>query len=306
MEKFRYANLCCPVCNAKFFDDDDIVVCPICGAPHHRDCFNYEGHCHYESTHGTPEQWVMPTDPKYKKYFPEDDDSHKFDCNDCENKQTQQNSQESQNSQNSQTQQEQPYTPPVFNFTVEQLEEEIDENVKGKDILFFVGSSGFRYLDVFKSQNQRNSAISWNFVAFLFPQLWLASRKLWFLAIPVTLVNIVLSAVFSIIISPLTQAMQASNSIPAINLLTETEQLIAVLLGLCSIAICIFFGLFGDYIYRTVAFKKIRALKKDDPFPREELADAGGCSILNIVVLLFAEQTIANLISIILQQFNIL
>ncbi len=29
----RYSGLCCPVCKVKFKDDDDIVVCPVCGAP---------------------------------------------------------------------------------------------------------------------------------------------------------------------------------------------------------------------------------------------------------------------------------
>ena len=36
----RYSGLCCPVCKVKFKDDDDIVVCPACGAPHHRSCYN--------------------------------------------------------------------------------------------------------------------------------------------------------------------------------------------------------------------------------------------------------------------------
>ncbi|MGN0453468.1 MAG: RING finger protein [Ruminococcus sp.] len=42
----------CPVCSVKFRKDDDIVVCPECGAPHHRECYEQEGHCHYEEKHG--------------------------------------------------------------------------------------------------------------------------------------------------------------------------------------------------------------------------------------------------------------
>ena len=41
----------CPVCNKYFHADDDIVVCPDCGAPHHRECWDAIGHCHYEDQH---------------------------------------------------------------------------------------------------------------------------------------------------------------------------------------------------------------------------------------------------------------
>ena len=29
----------CPVCGREITPSDDIVVCPQCGAPHHRDCW---------------------------------------------------------------------------------------------------------------------------------------------------------------------------------------------------------------------------------------------------------------------------
>ena len=33
----------CPVCGEQFKKGDDIVVCPECGAPHHRECYEKEG-----------------------------------------------------------------------------------------------------------------------------------------------------------------------------------------------------------------------------------------------------------------------
>ena len=30
----------CVVCHAYLFSDDDVVYCPECGAPHHRECYN--------------------------------------------------------------------------------------------------------------------------------------------------------------------------------------------------------------------------------------------------------------------------
>ncbi len=47
----------CPVCHAYFFDDEDIVFCPTCGLPHHRDCYKSLGHCAQEHLHGTDMQY---------------------------------------------------------------------------------------------------------------------------------------------------------------------------------------------------------------------------------------------------------
>lgn len=46
-----YNNLKCPICNTPLEDDDDIVVCPECGAPHHRECYEELGHCYFDKKH---------------------------------------------------------------------------------------------------------------------------------------------------------------------------------------------------------------------------------------------------------------
>ena len=38
----------CVRCHAYLFPEDDIVYCPVCGAPHHRECYNQLGHCALE------------------------------------------------------------------------------------------------------------------------------------------------------------------------------------------------------------------------------------------------------------------
>ena len=42
----------CPVCQERFQNGDDIVVCPDCGAPHHRACYEENRHCYYADRHG--------------------------------------------------------------------------------------------------------------------------------------------------------------------------------------------------------------------------------------------------------------
>lgn len=41
----------CPVCDQYFHSDDDVVVCPECGTPHHRACYEELGHCVNEALH---------------------------------------------------------------------------------------------------------------------------------------------------------------------------------------------------------------------------------------------------------------
>ncbi len=47
----------CPICKAYLFEDDDIAVCPTCGAPHHRECFVNAKKCGLEELHGTDMQY---------------------------------------------------------------------------------------------------------------------------------------------------------------------------------------------------------------------------------------------------------
>lgn len=54
----EYTGSRCPACNKKFTDEDDIVVCPICGAPHHRECYNERGECVFEEEHFTGKTWI--------------------------------------------------------------------------------------------------------------------------------------------------------------------------------------------------------------------------------------------------------
>ncbi|MDO5603367.1 MAG: RING finger protein [Oscillospiraceae bacterium] len=41
----------CPVCGEAFRDGDDVVFCPDCGTPHHRNCYKELGHCANEEKH---------------------------------------------------------------------------------------------------------------------------------------------------------------------------------------------------------------------------------------------------------------
>lgn len=56
----RYFGIECPVCNKPFTQSDDIVVCPVCGGPHHRECYADIGECAFKENHKEGKEWTNP------------------------------------------------------------------------------------------------------------------------------------------------------------------------------------------------------------------------------------------------------
>lgn len=53
----RFENKLCPVCRSRFNDKADIVVCPVCGTPHHRVCYSINNKCALEELHADGWNW---------------------------------------------------------------------------------------------------------------------------------------------------------------------------------------------------------------------------------------------------------
>ena len=56
----RYLGSTCPVCGEPFTASDDIVVCPACGTPHHRICYERLGECRFTNRHPDGYVWQAP------------------------------------------------------------------------------------------------------------------------------------------------------------------------------------------------------------------------------------------------------
>lgn len=63
----RYTGNHCPVCEQAFTDTDDIVVCPDCGTPYHRDCWKKVGACMHRSEHAAGFEWQPEIGPEAVK-----------------------------------------------------------------------------------------------------------------------------------------------------------------------------------------------------------------------------------------------
>ena len=72
----------CPICGKEFCDGDDIVVCPECGTPYHRECYKTAGHGVNEERHSENFEWKPETAPHAEEKTPKagqnaNDDGHK-------------------------------------------------------------------------------------------------------------------------------------------------------------------------------------------------------------------------------------
>lgn len=53
----NYENLTCQHCGKQMHDGEDIVVCPVCATPQHRECWMQAGHCANDALHASGYVW---------------------------------------------------------------------------------------------------------------------------------------------------------------------------------------------------------------------------------------------------------
>lgn len=148
---FFHENEKCPVCDRFFTADDDIVICPKCGTPHHRSCYNELGHCANKEKHGSGFEY-KPAEAKEIKQEKTDGDSK-------ENQTVVLNIPFS-NINNT-------------DFSTADGTEKIDGK-DVKDVAAVVGANAKRFVPKFV----KNKKASWNWGAFFFGGYYLFFRKM--------------------------------------------------------------------------------------------------------------------------------
>ena len=53
----RFENKLCPACRSRFNEKADVVVCPVCGTPHHRICYLTNNKCALQDIHESGWTW---------------------------------------------------------------------------------------------------------------------------------------------------------------------------------------------------------------------------------------------------------
>lgn len=199
-----YENMKCALCNEPFKKGDDIVVCPECGAPHHRHCYEAENRCAFESKHkdgfvyrgvqnsendsgtnnnqesGTNEDTVVC--PRCKTENPK----NMFYCGKCGYPLGMQNNANAQQGYNN-TQQNnpygqqpngQPFTSPFDPMAGVNPDYMLDDNVSAGEASKFVQKSTQYFMRIFYNIKEFGKS-RFNFAAFIFSGGYLLYRKMY-------------------------------------------------------------------------------------------------------------------------------
>ena len=194
-----YKGVECPVCKNIFTENDDIVVCPECGAPHHRACWFSVNHCAFEEKHA--EGFVFEAPRKQEEnaslfgnaFGPRVGESvTDEDCSEIPEKMEQQTQGDFE-----------PViqTPILGGMGKLGIDFGSDPTIAGIPIAeatAFVGADSFSSGLLFKmALTDRFKSIRINFFAFLFPYLWFFYRKMYKLGAVVMALMLLSTAVFT-------------------------------------------------------------------------------------------------------------
>ncbi len=285
-------NRSCVVCGLHLDLDDDVVVCPVCGAPHHRDCWNAEGHCHYEVAHGTDLQW-HPKDEDEEEPAQNSTESarpHRNDADDtpyiqqtflvqcpgCRKFVQCKKGDTSCPNCGHQLPQPNQFNPIMGSQprTQQDFGDAIDEVAAAKLARVVMQKNSY-YLPRFRTlKKQGNTRISWNWMAFLLAPYWLAFRKcyLWTIFaccfdLLATILSVpVLTKVLAVLPETPVTYQEMFNIVKGLSF--QNASLIAMGIGLFLLVIrALFFGLYGNYIYKKECLKRVEKL---DAMPADE------------------------------------
>ena len=289
----------CVVCSAYLFEEDDVIYCPTCGAPHHRDCYNYVGKCALDDLHGT--------DKQYKKARPSNQDkkaenniippSKTKTCRGCMKAYPS----------------DARFCPycglPSENFSPylrvnpfgKQAEikddTEIEEGITALEAAKVVTVNTIRYIPKFLSL-KKDKKSSWNWAAFLMPHAWLAYRKMYkqaIVAAALILISLLFSLPFNLSKAQLPmpeQELKGTLELSAhyaehLSEIGIVPTALAAFGSFLQIAISLFYGIMGDWIYRDHVIQTVKQIRKSN---LDETASAKlrGLSTIGFCVALFS------------------
>lgn len=283
----------CPVCKKPFTPGDDVVICPICGAPYHRECYLKEGKCVFTEKHKAGFEYTPPRSPHGP---PPGEESYSGGGTDsasgrnggvlCKNCQTVNDARNIFCEQCGASLHSN-YNPgpgagstpgpdagapgggygsspfggfggfggAAYQQPPTDLSGELD-GIPARDWAAFIGTSAPVYLSRMRSQDQRGSKLGIILTAFFFPCFYFAYRKMWLWAALALVLWLVTQTP-----GTLSMLMEAGSLfIPQLS--AETLATLASVAWYLNVVRCILFGFFALTLYRRDAAKKISHLQQ--------------------------------------------
>lgn len=231
----KFVGINCPVCSEKFSEDDDIVVCPKCGAPYHRECYQKNGKCIFTELHKNKQLWINENPLPEENISEEKTEKQEFIiCNICGTKNPpdalicqkcginlshdnyikipdflkfddENNDEDFYHDANEENKEENNNLPVGVRFVsfsnlakFKHIKKDTNfDGVTGEELCNYVGNSIHYYLPVF-SDIKLFKRSRFHISAFLFGGLWYFFRKQYKKGIIISLIEFILNAVFMI------------------------------------------------------------------------------------------------------------
>ena len=211
----NYLNHKCDHCGKNFTEEDDVVVCPVCGTPQHRECYEENNRCINYDKHSENYEW-SPEDSKAESNtivcercgtensndsffckhcsYPLTDFAKRnyhnygtsFDDTETEDEDTENGNEEFENLVKESLSQKS-NIPFRFNFAQLNDTDEIADNVTLAEAKKYVQRNTFFYSIIFRNLKVLNRS-RFNFAACLFGGGWFIYRKQYRLGIILTLI----------------------------------------------------------------------------------------------------------------------
>lgn len=298
----------CKSCKAYLFDNDDVVFCPICGAPHHRSCYERLGHCALEELHGTPEQYDSEKDVKHteeEKQAPPVNNNVKVTCGMCGEKyDVEENACPGCHTPNSIKMGGRYIAIDFLGGVPADLD--IGEGVTADEAKRFVISNSQRFIPKF-AKMKNGSKASFNLLAFFFPCAWALSRKMYKLGALFGAIEVALSMLVlpfrQMLLSNIPEDVARNSSKLAMFLADNIEFFnsptlyVAFAASVLTIALRLVVGIFGDSFYRKHTIAAVKDIKENSEDIDEDMRSKGGVSLLLLILGLVATEYLPVIIA---------
>ncbi len=299
----RYTGNHCPVCEQKFKDGEDIVVCPDCGTPYHRECWQKIGTCMHSSEHAAGFEWKPDTEPESAEAICPNCGTHnpvgaQF-CNHCgvplpkpgEAPAGQPRQEDGPVYARRPGSEQGPHIDaygPGADGSIYRRQIGPDDPIDGiraRDWASFVGRSSLYYLMQFFRMSETKRKASVSFSAFFLGPIYFFYRKMWRLGALFTALEMALavpSVIYMLYLSeaPLLAGVGLGWLPAAMNICYVAEWVLKFVMGL-----------FAVYWYKKEASRRIQAIyaaTPEGPGRTDALALQGGTSLAAVLLYLAA------------------
>lgn len=303
MEANRFHGSRCISCGEVFKQGDDIVVCPECGTPYHRECYQREGSCINLSLHETGHAWKPVTEEEAAAA--ETNENGNVRCMRCGQENPADNlfctkcglplhqnepperpfndnynaAPDYNNTQGFGDRSQQGAAMPYPNTIMLDKSSEID-GITIEDYACYIKSNPIYFITTFFRFFKLKTKLSFNFGAVIFPEFYMLYRKMYVRGIIMLLLSFVMSVPAYIYMG--TQEFMGQVFITGASFVEgKTFQLIyqASYYGFWAIRLLLGFSV--NYMYYSSVKKNIRRIKAENPDDmqaKQIMALSGGVS----------------------------